>query len=624
MVRLSLAAFILCVADTALIGCSGDSGDASVPYGPTSLSRTSNVGATASQATPNAGSLPVLPRPRASDGPGGAPVPTGLPSLPGRPVGPAPPPPTRPPAFNDWPTYGYDNARDGFNPNSSAISPASLARLRLAWQTTLPNHDFNTQTQPVLATNVGSHAGLLVVGGGLGTVYAYDARTGAQVWAQPLGAATFSCNGSAPSTFGIAGSAVYDPSSASVYITSNANTATNGPTQVFINKLGIVDGSLQGRVNIAPAPLAGELNFSHTSLTLANGVLYAGTGSTCDIASWRGRVAAVNESAFTLTNSFFTVWNQKQALSPPPAPLSGGGVWGWGGVSIAPDGTVWTAVGNLDNATGTNGPQPPFVQDTTEFDAFAEHVLELTPDVSTVLQSNYPGFTFGGASVDLDLNGTPVIAQPIGCHASAAVQGKSGYLYLYDTTDVAAGPSAAYKFTTSSYNDPNLGNPAFSPLTGLYYAAVASGVAGGITAAPGMIAIQTCDAQSNVAWDTAFGPDSSTAKSPRSMPTVTAGGVVFVATPCLRDSTGGCTATTGKYGGALWALDATSGALLNGAKPLITTPSPIRMGAVVDADWVYLFDNTGHLYGLTIDGRFPAIADRFRALPAVDTNPLWR
>jgi hypothetical protein len=535
---------------------------------------------------------------------------------------PATPGPT--PAFNNWSTYGYDNARDGFNPNSGAISPKSLQRVHLVWEASLPNYDFNTQTQPVLATNVGSHAGLLVVGGGLGTVYAYDALTGSSVWSQPLGAATFSCNGGAPSTFGVAGSAVYDASSASLNITSNANSIANGPTAVFINKLGIADGSQQGRVDIAPAPLTGELNFSHTSLTLANGTLYAGTGSTCDIASWRGRVAAVNENALTLAGSFFTVWNQPQAPSPSPAPFSGGGVWGWGGVSIDPSGNVWTAVGNLDNGTGTKGPQPPFLQDTTEFDAFAEHLLELTPDVSTALQSNYPGFTFGGASVDLDLDGTPVLAQPLGCDVSLAVQGKSGYLYLYDTTNARTGPIGAYKFTTSSYGGTNLGNPAFSPLTGLYYAAVASGVSGGVTGAPGMIALQTCDAQSSVVWTTSFGPDSATAKAPRSMPTVTAGGVVFVGTPCLRDGTGGCTGTTGNYGGALWALDASSGALLNGGNPILTTPSQIRMGPVVDGDWVYLFDNTGHLYGLTIDGSFPAIADRFRRLRAIEPQTIWR
>jgi hypothetical protein len=95
------------------------------------------------------------------------------------------------------------------------------------------------------------------------------------------------------------------------------------------------------------------------------------------------------------------------------------------------------------------------------------------------------------------------------------------------------------------------------------------------------------------------------------MPTVTAGNVVFMGTPCERDSSGGCTGTLGTYGGALWALNASSGALLNGGNPIITTPQHIRMGVVVDADWVYLLDNGGDLYGFTIDPNFPPIQNTY-------------
>jgi hypothetical protein len=96
------------------------------------------------------------------------------------------------------------------------------------------------------------------------------------------------------------------------------------------------------------------------------------------------------------------------------------------------------------------------------------------------------------------------------------------------------------------------------------------------------------------------------------MPTVTAGGVVFVGTPCELDNNGGCTGTSGKYGGALWALDASSGALLNGGNPIITTASQIRMGPVVDGDWVYVFDNNSDFYALTIDPNFQAISKTLR------------
>ena len=513
-------------------------------------------------------------------------------------------------SFNDWTTYGFDNARSGFNPNSKAITPSSLTSLHLAWQTAVP--DYRTQTQPILAANVGGRAGTLIVGGARGTIYAYDALSGKPIWAKSVGAATYMCSGGAPTLAGIGGTAAYDPSSRSVYIASNSNTGLNAPTQVLINKLSALDGSLLASVNIAPSPLPGEINFTHTSVTLANGSLYAGTGSTCDLSSWRGRVAAVNAGTMTLGNTFFTAWNQAQGLDSAAAPLSGGGIWSWGGVSVDRAGNLWAATGNVDTKPGPSGPQPPFAQDAgNEFDAFGEHVLQLTPTVSSVLQSNYPGFTFyDKQSVDLDLSGTPVLGQPLGCHEMVAVSGKSGFLYLYDTTNITGGPSNRFKFTSSSYNDPNLGNPAFSPITGLFYAAVASGVTGGVTAAPGMVAIQSCNSTSSVAWNTAFGPDSITSGTPRSMPTVTAGGVVFVGTPCKRDVAGGCNGT-GSFGGALWALDASSGALLNGGKPIITTPKDIRMGAVVDGNWVFVFDNYGSLYGLTIDPNILTIPNGF-------------
>jgi len=482
--------------------------------------------------------------------------------------------------------------------------------LHLAWENNLPGNDYDTQTQPILATNLGGHAGILIVGGSIGNVYGYDALTGAQIWKTSVSTATTICGGG-PYEMSTGGSAVYDPSSGYVYITSNSNTAENAPTQLYVNQLNAVNGSLLQQVNFTPTLLAGEINLTHTSLTLSGNTLYAGTGASCDISSWRGRVAAINKNSMSLSSTFYTAWDQGQAPSPAATPLSGGGVWGWGGVSIDSSGNVWTAVGNVDTSSGTSGPQPPFVQDSTEYDAFGEHVLELSSNLSTEMQNNYPGFTFGGSSVDLDISGTPVLAQPLGCDGALAVQGKSGYLYLYDTTNIGSGPAGSYEFTSSSYKDPNLGNPGYSPLTGMYYASVGSNQSGSVTSAPGMVAIQACPASTSIVWSTLFGPDSLVAVAPRSMPTVTAGGVVFVGTPCERDTSGGCTGTSGTYGGAVWALNASSGALLNGGVPLITTPAPIRMGPVVDGDWVYVFDNDGYLFGLTIDPSYPPIPNAF-------------
>jgi hypothetical protein len=302
--------------------------------------------------------------------------------------------------------------------------------LHLAWEVEVP--ELRTQTQPILATNLGGHAGILLVGGAEGLIYAFDALTGNAIWSRSLGSATITCPGVAPAALGVGGTAVYDPSTGNVFIGSNSNTVSNGTSEVWVNEMNALTGAMGGRANIAPSPLPGEVNFTHTSLTLANGLLYAGTGSTCDLSSWRGRVAAVNEGSMTLANTFYPAWNQAQAPFPAPTPLSGGGVWGWGGVSIGPAGDVWTGVGNVDTQLGSTGPLPPFAQDdNNEFDGFGEHVLQLTPNLSTVLQNNYPGFMFNNQqSHDLDISGTPVLGQPLGCHQMLGVQGKSGYLYL--------------------------------------------------------------------------------------------------------------------------------------------------------------------------------------------------
>jgi hypothetical protein len=510
------------------------------------------------------------------------------------------------PSFNNWTTYGYDNARDGFNPNSSNISPTSLSRLHLAWETQLD--DYNTQTQPILATNLGSHAGVLIVGGGTGKAYGYDALTGSRLWSTFLGQATFNCFGGSTQYFGIGGSAVYDPATGVAYIESTSNSGVDQQTQVSVNALNPLTGQQTASVNIEPSPLSGELDFGHTSLTLGNGTLYAGTGTTCDISSWRGRVAAVNEGSMTLSAMFYTDYNQSAAASPMP--YSGGGVWGWGGPSLDSSGNVYFGVGNTDTNSGSSGPQPPFVQTSTETAAFGDQLVVTSSNLSTVLASNLPQYTFGGSATDLDYTGSPMLSQSIGCDPAISALTKSGDLYVYDATTIASGPVAQLQFGPPSFGSANFGNSGYSPLTGLVYAPVDSGSEPG-AAGPGIVALNVCNASVSQVWDQQFGPDSIAAKAPRSMPTVTAGGLVFIGTPCERDSIGGCTGTSGTYGGALWALNASSGVLFHGGRPIITTPQQIRMGVVVDGDWVFLLDNGGDLYGFTTDPNFPPIKNTF-------------
>jgi hypothetical protein len=489
-----------------------------------------------------------------------------------------------------------------------------------------------------LATEIPGHAGVLFVGGGTGHVYGYDALTGTLVWTRVTGQMTYTCESGTTSYFGVGGTVAYDPGSKSLYVVGNQNTTLGGIGTNTLFHLDAGSGAVLGQVNFSP-PTSGwpSLDFSHTSVTLGpNGVAYVGTSATCDISSWRGRVAAVNVPAMTLANTFYTVWNGTTQ------PWGGGGVWGWGGVSLDFSGNVLTGVGNTDNGTTSHGTiVAPFVAAPKEYSGYGDSLVQLSPSLSTVEASNHPipPGNYGGDSNDLDLDGTPAIFQPNGvaCDPLAAIQGKSGTIYLYDTTRIGNGPIAEYQLAPSSYADGFLGGPAYSPVTGLLYVAVPS--SNDSLFPPGMIAINPGCGSPSVAWHAAFGPDSYAPGSdlspglPRSVPAASAGGVVFVGSICTSTATG-CSATTsstsarprsggnkpliccappGNSGGALWALDASTGTVLNGGNPLIITNGPLRMAPTIDGNWIFVLDNKGNLYGLTIDPSYPAINTRYRA-----------
>jgi hypothetical protein len=497
-------------------------------------------------------------------------------------------------AFVDWPTYGYDIQRSGFNPYSTAITPASIAQMHIGWQTTINGA---TQTQPIVVTNVAGHAALLIVGN-FAIAQAYDALTGKLVWQKTLPTQDVQDCGVA----GVSGTAQYDKALGAVFM-----AAGNGgvPNHTILYKLDPATGNTLGQVDVTPNLEAGEANKSATGLTLANGRIYLGTGSDCEgtntgqFVSWRGRVVSVDPSSMTLLSTFFTTWQ----VGANPGNYGGGGVWGWGGVSSDAGGNVYFAAGNGETIAST-GPQQaaaPFQTTSNEQIGLAEHLVKVSSDLSTLEGSNYPGFNFSVGGGDLDYTGTPVVFQPpvtAGCGPLTATQGKGGTLVINDANTLNEVNSFALSVPSGSAY--YIGNPAYSPNTGLLYAAITSSGAGSSLLPPGLAAIGSCG--SAISWHAQFGPDTTMyqGENPRSAPTVTAGGVVFLGTPCTSDGAGGCGAP-GTVNGALWAVDATTGSVLNGGKPLVITGDNIRMAPSADGQWVFVLDGSGNFYGLTID-----------------------
>jgi hypothetical protein len=508
--------------------------------------------------------------------------------------------------FNDYTTFGYDNQRDVFNPNSTSLTPATLSTLHLAWQANIS--DFNTQTQPILATEVPGHAGVLFVGGGSGAVYGYDALTGAHMWTQSLGQMTYTCAGppAGPVFFGVGGSAAYDPASKSLYIAGSSNSSQNGYSKDTLWQLDAATGAKLGSVDFEPPQIPGvtsELNFTHTAVALSNGVAYVGTGSTCDVSAWRGAVVAINVPAMAVASRFYTIWDPQNTRGQGAQPWSGGGVWGWGGVSLDPGGNVFTGVGNTDQGFSNGTLQPPYVAPSHEYDGFAETLLQLSGGLS-YMTSNHPipVNTYSNTVNDLDVQGTPLVVTPngAGCSTMLALQGKSGELNLYNENSLGSGPVQQYQLATTDGDDAYLGSPAYSPATGLIYASVATSASPTMLPS-GLAAINPGCGSPSFAWHTAFGVDSNSQATPRSVPAVSAGGVVLAGSL----GAGG--------GGDLWALDASTGALLSGT-PILHTSSTLRLPATIDGKWVFVLDNDGDLYGLTTDPSVKAIAAKYRSV----------
>ncbi len=493
-------------------------------------------------------------------------------------------------AFNNWPMYGYDIAHTGYNPNTSLFTASSVPSIHLAWQFSLG--ETGTQSQPVLATKIGTHAGILYVSGRNGVQFAVDALTGKDVWKRSYGTEQMQCVDKGPLlTLGMQNTSFYDPKANVVYSVSNTNASPNAPQAITIYKLDPATGNTLGSVNITPSVLPGEIEFAHTGLTVANGILYVGTGSTCDLSSWRGAVYAVNVSSMTLLNVFYPVYGQG-------ANYSGGGVWGWGGAAVGGNGNVFVTVGNADINKGKIGPQSPFVQTTNEQVGYGEHVVRLTSNLSQVTGSYAVPYQFSVSETNLDLSGTPVLFTPPGCNPIVATQGKAGMLAFYESENLNAGPIGSFTFSVAADDVSYIGNGTYSPLTGMYYANVPTSEGGSIRP-PGMVAIgiSGCNTPS-IAWSSQFGSDSygigSHSGAPRSAPTVTAGNVVFVSSP------------TSAGRSQLWAIDATTGTVLNGGAPILTTANLMRVPPTVDGQWIYVLDQGGNLYGLTIDPTVPS------------------
>ncbi len=484
--------------------------------------------------------------------PTATPAPTPTPTL-------APTP--TPDPFSDWPQYGEDLARSGYNPNETTIGTANVAQLHPLWKYPVGNV---IDAQAVLATGIATASGthdLVMVGSESGTFAALDATSGQLVWSQTLGSRTTSCGDLPGGVFGTTGSAAFDRAALRVYVADGNNTvwALNVATGQPVWHAALPVGSAQNHV------------YSGVAFNPSNGTLYVSTASYCDTSPWQGSITAINSASGSVGNTFYPASTLYGGTG------SGGGIWGPVSASIDPTtGDVFVATGNSDP--------------TSQPGAYNEAIVRLSSDLSRVVSSAV--LLIGG---DNDYGATPLIFQPAGCAPLVAAQNKTGNLEVdpRDNIGLPNQTTLAIVPPNSEGNGDFIGVPAFSPVTNFIY------VGAYATLAPfsqGMNALSVnANCQLRQQWSTYVNtnPMNIDGNVPVSPPSV-ANGVVYFGSG---------------VGNSLYAFNAQTGAQLWTSGAL---DAPVFAPPIVDVN-LYVGAWDGYLYAFGIE-RAPAGARRRPAI----------
>jgi len=336
-------------------------------------------------------------------------------------------------------TYHYDNYRTGWNPNESTLTPANVNAASFGLLQTITLDD-QVDAQPLLVPGVlitsGTYAGtthnVVYVVTENNTVYAIDANAGTVLLNPNFGPPVpmpLGCNNNGPNV-GINSTPVIDPSSNTLYVM--VYTQTGGSQSYYLHALDL--GSLADNVKPQLVKASHTLtdgttfNFNATyqrqrpALLLANGNIYAGFGSFCDLSANLSRGWLLGWTAGSLTPFASNQLNDTQATDPDSFFLSS--IWMAGyGPSTDDEGNVLFVTGNSDYSGTTYDGITNIQESVVKVSSTLTTVEDLfTPDNQPTLDENDEDFGSGGVLVLPD--------QPGSIPHLAVAAGKYGSMYL--------------------------------------------------------------------------------------------------------------------------------------------------------------------------------------------------
>jgi outer membrane protein assembly factor BamB len=383
----------------------------------------------------------------------------------------------------DVTTYHYDVARDGLNSQETILTQTNVNSTQFG-KIGFDTVDGKVDAEPLYLANLtvgGQMDNVLYVATEHGSVYAFDADTGSQLWKTsviPNGEMTSDDHNCTQITteIGITSTPVIDrkqgpngtiftvamskDSSGAYHQRMHALDITTGaeiggsPTVITANVPGTGDNSQGGNVVFDPSQYA-----ERAALLLLNGNIYTGWTSHCDVGLYTGWVMAYSE----------TTLQQTQLLNLTPNGHMGS-VW-MSGNGLAADGSgniyLLDANGTFDTTLDPNG----FPSNGD----YGNAMLRLTANGKLAVADYFEAFnTISESSQDLDLGSGGALLLPDQIDASGLVHhlivgaGKDKSIYLADRSNLGKfNPSASpmdnniYQKITGQLEGPNFTTPAY-------------------------------------------------------------------------------------------------------------------------------------------------------------------
>jgi outer membrane protein assembly factor BamB len=280
-----------------------------------------------------------------------------------------------------WPAFDGGGQRTGVNSSETTITTVNVGTLKQLWHVTLPATVDGAATElPNVQTAVGIKT-LLYVTTRTGSLLAIDASNGTVIWSQNTTGPNYTTS-----------SPAIDPAGTFVY-----GYGLDGKVHKYAVGTGaeVVNATWPTLLTNMPNVEKGS-----SSINIANGYLYMSIGGyPGDGGHYEGHIIAVN-----LSTGIKTVWNSVCAnithiLGTTECADIQAAIWG----RAAP--TVDPVTGNIFVATG-NG---PFRGDGL---SFGDSIIELTPNLSKVVDSYTPSVYATMQANDQDLGSTDPVLLP--------------------------------------------------------------------------------------------------------------------------------------------------------------------------------------------------------------------